>query len=57
MKTLCDSGGFHVSYLSHFVKLSFNSVAFASSEAYLYIFVSSSNGVMLKVGTGECGTQ
>ena len=52
MKGISDAGGFHVSYHAHFVKLQFNSIAFAASENYLYIFVSSANGVMLKVGTG-----
>jgi other hect domain ubiquitin protein ligase E3 len=53
MRSLCDAGGFHISYFAHFVKLQYNSVAFAASKEYLYIFVSSANGVMLKVGTGE----
>lgn len=57
MKGICDAGGFHVSYHAHFVKLQFNSIAFAASENYLYIFVSSANGVMLKVGTGQNGTE
>ena len=56
MRSLCDAGGFHLEHFAHFVKLQFNSVAFAASEDYLYIYVSSSNGVMLKVGTGEGGT-
>lgn len=57
MRSIYDAGGFHISYLAHFVKLQFNSVAFAASEDYLYIFVSGANGVMLKVGTGQNGTE
>ena len=57
MRSLCDAGGFHLSYFAHFVKLQYNSVALAASEDYLYIMVSSANGVMLKIGTGEHGTQ
>lgn len=57
MRSIYDAGGFHISYLAHFVKLQYNSVAFAASEDYLYIFVSGANGVMLKVGTGQNGTE
>jgi hypothetical protein len=57
MRSLCDSGGFHINYLSQFAKLAFNSITMTSSPGYLFILISCTNGVMLKVGTGMNGTQ
>ena len=56
MKSLCDSGGFMISYMAQYAKLPFNSISLASSEDYLYLYISCTNGAMLKIGTGELGT-
>lgn len=56
MRSLCESGGFTISEVAYLNKLTYNQIAFASSPDYLYLYISSPVGMMLKVGTGQNNT-
>jgi len=53
---LCDEGGFKISKVTHFQKQTFYNTSITTDGSYIYIYVSSSNGGMYKIGTGEGGT-
>lgn len=56
LETFCDEGGFKIPKMTYFQKQSFFNTSVATDGAYIYIYVSSSNGGMYKIGTGERGT-
>lgn len=56
LDTFCDEGGFKIPKITYFQKQSFFNTSVATDGAYIYIYVSSSNGGMYKIGTGENGT-
>lgn len=56
INNLCDEGGFKISKVQNFQKQSFYNTSVTTDGSYLYIYVSSSNGGMYKVGTGEGAT-
>jgi len=56
LDTFCDEGGFKVPKVTYFQKQSFFNTSVATDGAYVYVYVSSSNGGMYKIGTGEQGT-
>jgi len=56
LNTFCDEGGFKIPKMAYFQKQNFFNTSIATDGAYIYIYVSSSNGGMYKIGTGELGT-
>ncbi len=56
LSTLCDEGGFKIPRMTYFQRQSFFNTSIATDGAFLYIYVSSPNGGMYKIGTGEMGT-
>ena len=56
LETFCDEGGFKVPKIQYFQKQSLFNTSIATDGAYIYIYVSSSNGGMYKIGTGENST-
>ncbi|EAR96982.2 HECT domain and RCC1-like domain protein (macronuclear) [Tetrahymena thermophila SB210] len=56
MRNLCDQGGFKVSSFQQFYKQSFFTTSMTTDGTYLYIYISSADGGIYKVGTGNNNT-
>jgi other hect domain ubiquitin protein ligase E3 len=56
INNLCDEGGFKIAKVTHFQKQNFFNTSVATDGSFIYIYVSSCNGGMYKIGTGEAGT-
>ncbi|KAL4510149.1 hypothetical protein ABPG72_010342 [Tetrahymena utriculariae] len=56
MRNLCDQGGFKVSSFQQFCKQSFFTTSMTTDGTYLYIYISSADGGIYKIGTGNDNT-
>ncbi|KAL4466976.1 hypothetical protein ABPG74_010573 [Tetrahymena malaccensis] len=56
MRNLCDQGGFKVSSFQQFYKQSFFTTSMTTDGTYLYIYISSADGGIYKIGTGNNNT-
>lgn len=53
MRNLCDQGGFKISNFQQFNKQTFFTTSITTDGCYLYIYVSSADGGIYKIGTGN----
>ena len=52
MRSMCDLGGFAILKKLHFQKQNFFYNSLTTDGQYLYLYISTSNGGMFKIGTG-----